>query len=484
MNGDIARNIIKGNPSIESLFTVTPELDIFYKTYREDPEMFLEKADDELYFALFESMIKYYRELADQYAEMPIPRDIPAISLGDIKSLADRCYEAARLKSDDIDPSSATKVFLGRFDDALAMAQRYPELFSILYLHYNIEEEKFLTKAGCYEIQPSGSIWRHQKDVLTAAVSVAAERFDGIDVVEIGSWLGRGSTRAFIGAMKTLEKKRFRSLDPYPFLDTYYGATRDKLYEILESNIEIYGGRPFAELLRSSSEDYATKIPDESLELVFVDAAHDYESVRRDIEAFLPKVKHGGIIMGHDCEGDPKRFFRQQIEQTSRNIRPTKLWRYGYNQEVEEVANGWPGVILAVQEKFEENILVIDGIWIHVVGENAADIYGKIKEKFGEIVMVLPDRMPIDMMGNGPQTSDRLVEAGKKCLLNEQYEEAVSCFNYATSHNQNNLAAWKNLAVLLNRLNSKEAALFATKKCLELEKKTGEDKGRRQSIEA
>lgn len=39
---------------------------------------------------------------------------------------------------------------------------------------------------------------------------------------------------------------------------------------------------------------------DASLDFVFIDADHSYAAVSRDIDAWIPKVKKGGIIAGHD----------------------------------------------------------------------------------------------------------------------------------------------------------------------------------------
>jgi hypothetical protein len=38
----------------------------------------------------------------------------------------------------------------------------------------------------------------------------------------------------------------------------------------------------------------------ESLDFVFIDGAHDYQSVKEDIEHWFPKVKRGGYIAGDD----------------------------------------------------------------------------------------------------------------------------------------------------------------------------------------
>lgn len=41
-------------------------------------------------------------------------------------------------------------------------------------------------------------------------------------------------------------------------------------------------------------------VPDESLDFVFIDAIHTYEHVKRDVAAWMPKLKPGGVLGGHD----------------------------------------------------------------------------------------------------------------------------------------------------------------------------------------
>lgn len=54
------------------------------------------------------------------------------------------------------------------------------------------------------------------------------------------------------------------------------------------------------EVLRGYTWRMAEYVPDNSLDLLYVDACHMYECVKRDLQAWYPKVKKGGVIAGHD----------------------------------------------------------------------------------------------------------------------------------------------------------------------------------------
>ena len=48
------------------------------------------------------------------------------------------------------------------------------------------------------------------------------------------------------------------------------------------------------------STEAASIILDETVDVVYIDARHDYRSVAQDIDAWWPKVRPGGILAGHD----------------------------------------------------------------------------------------------------------------------------------------------------------------------------------------
>ena len=54
------------------------------------------------------------------------------------------------------------------------------------------------------------------------------------------------------------------------------------------------------QLLYITSEEFASKIVDDSLDFIFIDGDHSYEGASRDFKNFWPKIKKGGIFAGHD----------------------------------------------------------------------------------------------------------------------------------------------------------------------------------------
>lgn len=85
----------------------------------------------------------------------------------------------------------------------------------------------------------------------------------------------------------------------------YYREGYDELvYPLFLNLIEETGCQDICITIKEKTIDAAKFIPDKSLDICFIDAAHDYLNVKQDIETYLPKMKDGGIICGHDYDSD------------------------------------------------------------------------------------------------------------------------------------------------------------------------------------
>jgi len=59
---------------------------------------------------------------------------------------------------------------------------------------------------------------------------------------------------------------------------------------------------PCIKIMRMASLEASKLIPDNSLDFVFIDAAHEYKHICQDMSLWWPKVRKGGILSGHDYE--------------------------------------------------------------------------------------------------------------------------------------------------------------------------------------
>ena len=118
------------------------------------------------------------------------------------------------------------------------------------------------------------------------------------DVIEVGSWLGDSAV----------------AMAPYCMsltcVDNWEGTDGDWTRQLQET---IGGGSPVEEIFYHNTKDI-TNISrasglsvniakggwNRNADIVFIDADHSYESTKADILAWLPVVKDGGVMIGHD----------------------------------------------------------------------------------------------------------------------------------------------------------------------------------------
>ena len=200
---------------------------------------------------------------------------------------------------------------------------------------------------------------------------------DGDHFVEIGAWLGKSTSYMAVEIANSNKKIKFDAVD------TWEGSPDEEGHQEFIRNLGMSLYKKFiinmmpvldyVNPVRGLSEDVSKLYKDDSLDFVFLDASHDYESVKKDIECWFPKVKPGGVIAGHD-----------------------------YN-DVGTPGVEWVGVVKAVNEKFGNDKIEVRkvhaGTWIykkpkeHIYQDISGwfdfeDIYSEMVNKYDNALFV------------------------------------------------------------------------------------------------
>lgn len=115
-------------------------------------------------------------------------------------------------------------------------------------------------------------------------------------MVEVGSYQG-DSTVQFCKALGC----RVFAVDPWK---NFYDATdsSSERYDMtnVEHNFDVHVEHFEVVKMKMDSEEGSKCFEDETLDFVYIDGNHTYEHVIADVRNWLPKVKEGGVIGGHD----------------------------------------------------------------------------------------------------------------------------------------------------------------------------------------
>ena len=100
--------------------------------------------------------------------------------------------------------------------------------------------------------------------------------------------------------------KKLYLIDPWIINQNYKHSNREFLIENLYMQkaynkvINTFNKNNRIEILKLSSFDAALKIDNSTLDFVYIDADHSYESVSQDLEIWFDKLKPNGILFGDD----------------------------------------------------------------------------------------------------------------------------------------------------------------------------------------
>jgi predicted O-methyltransferase YrrM len=125
-------------------------------------------------------------------------------------------------------------------------------------------------------------------------------------IVEVGCWLGRSTS--YIAGLCRARGAKLHCVDTWAgSSDRFNLAYRERL---ATREIEAEFRRHLAALgvdadcLRLPLVEAAATFEPGAIDLVFLDASHDRAAVSADIHAWVPRLRSGGVLAGHDFADD------------------------------------------------------------------------------------------------------------------------------------------------------------------------------------
>ena len=136
-------------------------------------------------------------------------------------------------------------------------------------------------------------------------------------IAEVGVWIGKTALRV----LKSCPNVFLYMIDRWcvpPAGDSYLTSgssmalSEKKIFDDAYNKcMAIHNKYPDrSEIIKMDSVESAGLYKDGFFDLVFIDGDHSYKGCKRDVKAWLPKVKNGGFMSGHDYahpdQGDVK----------------------------------------------------------------------------------------------------------------------------------------------------------------------------------
>ena len=147
--------------------------------------------------------------------------------------------------------------------------------------------------------------------------------------VEVGSWKGKITCFMAVEIINSNKNIKFDCVDCW---------LNNEVYNEFIQNIYSVSNR--INVIKNYSKNASQYYDNCSLDFVFIDAHHTYESVKEDIDCWYPKIKIGGVLAGHD------------------------FWKESYFEYNSDVNN-------AVIDSFNSDFYTTnEGCWVHKKNKN------------------------------------------------------------------------------------------------------------------
>jgi predicted O-methyltransferase YrrM len=135
---------------------------------------------------------------------------------------------------------------------------------------------------------------------------------DGVGI-EVGTFYGEYAETI----LRSWNGETLYCIDPWERQAEYNEAINEadwgEVYKAAFYRAIQFDGR--MELMRGYSVNEVEGFTDNYNDFVYIDAKHDYESIKEDLRLWWPKVKPGGVFCGHDFYQDAKSQVQQAVRE-------------------------------------------------------------------------------------------------------------------------------------------------------------------------
>jgi glycosyltransferase involved in cell wall biosynthesis/Flp pilus assembly protein TadD len=201
--------------------------------------------------------------------------------------------------------------------------------------------------------------------------------------VEVGVWKGH-SISFLAGQLRHREGVEIYAVDLFESSKAFEGKKRlrDQLpyiQQVYEANLERTNTRELITDMVARSDRAAEQFADGSLDVVFIDASHNYESVKRDIRAWRPKVRPGGILAGHDYSNPDWPGVKRAVDNCLSDV-PVRSWGSCWYAEIPLVEATGITILVAchdlgelINDCVDSLVLQTDPHWRCVIVDDASN---------------------------------------------------------------------------------------------------------------
>lgn len=121
---------------------------------------------------------------------------------------------------------------------------------------------------------------------------------DKLKIAEIGVYLGKTTAIWNVELINSGLEYDYIAIDNFLGSKEHRDGNSIPDYQLCLNNLVPIKDK--INLLKSDSIEASKLYEDNCFDIVYIDASHEYEDVKKDIEAWYPKVKTGGFICGDD----------------------------------------------------------------------------------------------------------------------------------------------------------------------------------------